>query len=455
MMKFPQHNIPGNMSNPAPYTVALTKILSELGQEQFLNHLEQLNSKSQQDIYNQLLAIDKATFLNQINLIKYGEAPSKAILKPYTSILYSGNNQSVKRGQDLIRQGKVGCLIVAGGQATRFGIEGPKGAFPISNVRNKSLFQIFFEKCGAAGAVAGRELPIAIMTSPLNHNETQSFIEQNNYFGLSKNQVDLFQQHMLPFLNERGQLFLEDENTIAQGPDGNGSSLKCFVESGLANKWRQNGVEFIIYILIDNPLADPYDAELVGTLSLTHADAIIKCTDRRHKDEKVGVIVEANGTPKVIEYFELPPEATSWSDLYANISLFAFSLDFVEKVSQQEMPLHKAFKPTKALDAPTGVLTAWKFEKFIFDVLDKADRVNVLHYPREQCFAPLKNKEGTDSPVEVRAALLARDRQIYREATGLAPPDHPIELSQQFYYPTPELLSRWKNKQPGNLNYLD
>lgn len=454
MMKFPQHNIPGNMNNPVPYTIALSKILSEINQDQFLNRLEQLNPKSQQNIYNQLLAVDQSTLLKQMNLIQQGDAQTKAVLKPYTSILRSGNSQSIQKGHDLIEQGKVGCIVVAGGQATRFGIEGPKGAFPISNVRNKSLFQIFFEKCAAAGTVAKRELPIAVMTSPLNYGETKSFLEQHNYFGLSKNQVDLFQQSMLPFLNERGQLFLEDENTIAQGPDGNGSSLKCFVQSGLAKKWRQKGVEIIVYILIDNPLADPFDAELAGTLALTNSDAVIKCTDRRHHAEKVGVIVEANGKPKVIEYFELPPEASSW-DLFANISLFAFSLDFVEKVSKQEMPLHKAFKPTKALDAPSKVLTAWKFEKFIFDALEVADRVNVLHYPREQCFAPLKNKEGPDSPAEVRAALLARDRQIYREVTGSPPPDHPIELSQQFYYPTSELLSRWKNKQPDNLNYLD
>jgi len=50
---------------------------------------------------------------------------------------------AVKRGVELIRRNKVAALTVAGGQGTRLGFNGPKGAYQISVVKNKSLFQLF------------------------------------------------------------------------------------------------------------------------------------------------------------------------------------------------------------------------------------------------------------------------------------------------------------------------
>ena len=61
----------------------------------------------------------------------------------------NGNCKRIQRGQQLIRQGKVGCLLIAGGQGTRFGLEGgkPKGAYPISNIQkdvnlNQQLWEL-------------------------------------------------------------------------------------------------------------------------------------------------------------------------------------------------------------------------------------------------------------------------------------------------------------------------
>jgi UDP-N-acetylglucosamine/UDP-N-acetylgalactosamine diphosphorylase len=432
----------------------LYTLLLELGQQAFLDRFEKLDFIQQQQIISQLQKLDPEVLKIQRDLVLTPQETSNIHAKPYDQVIQSGDRARKELGYKAIAEGKVGCIIVAGGQATRMGLEGPKGLVPISNIREKSLFQLFFEKCAAAGILAGRPLPLAVMTSPLNNEETVNFLRKNQYFGLSAEQVDFFQQSMLPFLDEKGHLFLESTSSIAQGPDGNGSSLKSFVDAGIASKWRKQGVDFVIYILIDNPLADPFDAELVGLLAQSHSDVVIKCTTRRSPTEKVGVIVEINQGVKVIEYSELPTEATSWGDLYANISLFGFRLDFIEKMAKQSMPLHKAFKPSKAVDEPKGIKSAWKFEKFIFDVLDKTKKVSVICYPREECFAPLKNKEGPDSIQQVREALLKRDRQIFREITGRNLSEDPIELSQQFYYPNKELLSKSKDAF-AQLGYID
>jgi UDP-N-acetylglucosamine/UDP-N-acetylgalactosamine diphosphorylase len=129
-------------------------------------------------------------------------------------------------------------------------------------------------------------------------------------------------------------------------------------------------------------------------------------------------------------------------------------MDFIKSVGQQKdlQPLHKAFKATPYLDSNGNVVTpkepnAWKFERFIFDVLPHATKICVLVYPRELCFAPLKNASGPYSPDTVGAALMERDRTVLQEISGIKI-EGAVEISQDFYYPTDALLEKWKGKAP-------
>ena len=44
----------------------------------------------------------------------------------------------------------------------------------------------------------------------------------------------------------------------------------------------------------------------------------------------------------------------------------------------------------------------YKFETFIFDAFEKLDNMQILRGKRKEEFAPVKNKEGTDSPETAR-----------------------------------------------------
>lgn len=108
------------------------------------------------------------------------------------------NSESYKVGQQLLSLGKVGCLLVSGGQGTRLGLLGPKGCCPITAVRGKTLFQYFEDRLNAACQQAGQNLKMAIMTSFENNDEVIKCFEGSD-------RVQFFMQGQLPFKSETGE----------------------------------------------------------------------------------------------------------------------------------------------------------------------------------------------------------------------------------------------------------
>lgn len=358
-------------------------IISSIGQTHVLKYWDSLTHKQKQRFANQIELLDLPTLQLQQQLVNVPVNIPTHKLTAFDEYSNSGNERDQQRGIDLIGMGQVGCLVVAGGQGTRLRIDGPKGICPVSPVKKKTLFQLIAEKTLAAGKRAGRQLPLAIMTSPANHEATVAFFQENNLFGLTHRQLTFFQQGMLPLLDTHGNLFLDSHESFSEGPDGNGSALQQFYKQGLWDRWHYSGVRFVNFILVDNALADPFDAELIGYLDRLQSDVAVKATTRRNAEEKVGVLAKEGNKTVVVEYSELNEQDRTATDdqgnlrfPIANISLFAFTMDFIRSVAsaQKPMPLHKAFKAVKHLDNAGRIVKAqepmsWKFEKFIFDVL--------------------------------------------------------------------------------------
>lgn len=427
---------------------------------QLFRFWDTLTQNQKKVLENQLNTIPIDLLEKQKNLIQEPVVFAKHPFEPFDDFALSGNLDHVFRGQRLIEQGRLGCLLLAGGQGTRLQYARSKGTYPISVIKHKSLFQLCAEKVKAAGQKAGRLLNLAIMTSPDNDKETRTFFQEHAFFGLQPSQISFFVQDVLPLLDASGHLLLQTPYQVSMGSDGNGHSLLRFAQSGILDQWIQQGIEYLHVILVDNPLADPFDAELVGFHDEHGVEITLKCTEKVTPEEKVGVLVKQDGCCKVVEYSEMDAKEKEERRLdgrlkhcCANLSLFCFSLSFIQRMasSRQLLPLHKAWKNAYYLDEEgafrlSAQPIAWKFETFIFDWLTYAHQVAALIYPREQCFAPLKNPYGADSSETVRKALQQADQRTIQAVTGLSPPDFPFELAADFYYPTPDLLLKWKEK---------
>lgn len=365
------------------------------------------------------------------------EPVEKLTLKQVDKALELNSSYS-KKGKEALKNGEVATVVMAGGMGTRLKFPYPKGQYPISVVRKKTLFQLIAEKTLAASKKYGKELPIAFMTSDQNHEGTIAYFKEHADFGIHPL---FFKQGNLPFLDKSGNPIKQGFDYV-QGPDGNGRMFEHLAKSKILEAWEKQGIKYINVILIDNPLANPFDPFLIGALIDTNDDVIFKAVKKESPEEKTGTFVKVNGKLKVVEYTEMEMAEKSLFP-YASISLFAATLPFAKKIAAVNFPLHVALKPALPSSKEPD---SYKFETFIFDLLDYADKADILLYPRDETFAPLKNSTGSDSPTTVGSALENLDRRILSQLTGHRITNQPLELDAQFHYPTKELLERWKNR---------
>jgi len=239
---------------------------------------------------------------------------------------------------------KMGCLVLAGGQGTRLGVNGPKGCVELPLQEKKTLFQLIFERVKEKG----NDLSLAVMTSPINHEATIKYFEEHDYFGLTN--VSVFSQEMMPVCDEEGNLYGDMES-----PDGNGKALKNLFDSGVWEVWKAKGVEVVQVIPVDNPKAEPFDGELLAIHEKEQVDLVLKCIRRDSSKEKLGVIGEERGNLMIREYSELTERMQDLGFSLGNTGLFSCSMDFVARATSVELPWHLAHKQA-------GDVWVWKFE---------------------------------------------------------------------------------------------
>ncbi|QYA48668.1 UTP--glucose-1-phosphate uridylyltransferase [Nosocomiicoccus ampullae] len=296
-----------------------------------------------------------------------------------------------------INDGKVAVLLMAGGQGTRLGYDGPKGTFKFDDV---SLFELQARQISKYNNVHWY-----IMTSDINHDETLKFFEENNYFNLKRENIHFFKQEHFPSLSKDGKLLLTKNEEVMITPNGNGGIFNALKTSGMLDDMKSRGIEAVFMNNVDNVVVKVLDEILVG-LHLKEDNEVTSKSITPKENESVGRLALVDGKKGVIEYTEIP-EGEDSSFKNANIGIHVFSVDFLERAANTKMPYHLALKNLEFLDGNLNLVKeeALKFEKFYFDVFYIAEKHNTLQVDRAGEFSPLKNREGQDSVETARRDL--------------------------------------------------
>ncbi|MBQ3414010.1 MAG: UTP--glucose-1-phosphate uridylyltransferase [Clostridia bacterium] len=391
-------------------------ILREYKQEHIIKLIEKLDEEKKNELVGQILKID----FNQIhelyeNTKKQIEFKEKKI-EPisYLDKAKLSEEQTKKFndiGREIIEKGEYAVVTMAGGQGTRLGHTGPKGTFKLDVYgKGKYLFEILTENLKEANKLYKTTIPWYIMTSKENNDVTKEFLEKNNYFGYDKNYVTLFAQGELPLVNTEGKLLIGKDMKIKEASDGNGGVFASLASTGAIADMKQRNIKWIFIGGVDNAILKMADITLLGMAEQNKVQIASKSVVKANPHEKVGVFCKCNGTPKVIEYSELPEKMAEEVDNNgelkygeSHIMCNLFTIDAIEKVSKETLMYHSAFKKNSYIDENGKEIVpeepnSYKFEAFIFDAFEFFDDIAILRGKREDDFAPVKNKEGVDSP---------------------------------------------------------
>lgn len=391
-------------------------ILKEYGQEHIIKFLENLNPQEKEELENQILKID---FHQLTELYENAKKPVEIKENKIEKIDYIDKQKMniIQReeladlGGSIVSSGKYAVVTMAGGQGSRLEHPGPKGTFRLDVYgKGKYLFEILVDNLKEANKRYQTTIPWYIMTSKENHDETYQFLEKNNYFGYDKNYVTLFVQGELPLVSLDGKLLIGKNKLVKLASDGNGGTFASLRLSGALADMKERGIEWVFIGSVDNVLLKMVDTVLLGFAIDKGVQIASKSIVKANPHEKVGVFCKMNGHPKVIEYSELPEKMAEEIDddgelRYgeSHVMCNLFTIDAIEEISKQPLIYHSAIKKNSYLyengkEVVPTEKNCYKFEAFIFDAFTFFDDIAILRGKREEDFAPVKNKEGVDSP---------------------------------------------------------
>lgn len=397
-------------------TQQIIEMLKTYNQEHIIKLLEKLEENKRKELIDQINSIDFHQIMelyentknpinikeNKIESIQYLDKAklSKDVIEKFDTL-----------GENIIRNGKYAVVTMAGGQGTRLGHQGPKGTFKLDVYgKGKYLFEILAENLKEANEKYNASIPWYIMTSKENNKQTVEFLEKNNYFGYNKKDVIIFTQSELPLVDTQGKLLISKELKIKEASDGNGGTYSSLRASGCLADMKERGIKWVFIGGVDNALLKMADVTLLGMAIDKNVQIASKSVVKANPHEKVGVFCKMNGHPKVIEYAELPEKMAEEIDddgelRYgeSHIMCNLYTIEAIEKISKETLMYHSAFKKNSYVDENGKEIVpeepnSYKFESFIFDAFEFFDDIAILRGKREDDFAPVKNKEGVDSP---------------------------------------------------------
>jgi UDP-N-acetylglucosamine/UDP-N-acetylgalactosamine diphosphorylase len=397
----------------------LNEILTQYGQEHLLKYYDEINQQEKKNLENQIRNID----FSLLSLIgRNDDSSEKGNIEPLGAMtineIQKRKDEFFRAGIDAVRHGKVGAVLLAGGQGTRLGFDKPKGMFNIGINRELYIFECLVNNLMQVAKQADAWIPLYIMTSEKNNDDTVSFFREHDYFGYNKEYISFFIQEMAPSSDYSGKILLEEKDRISLSPNGNGGWFSSLKKAGLDKKMKEQGTEWINVFAVDNVLQKIADPCFIGAVILSGYKSGSKVVSKVSPDEKVGVLCLEDGRPSIVEYYEMTDDMINLRNddgtlayKYGVILNYLFRTDSLEKSSGKILPVHVVEKKIPYIDENGNHINpekpnGYKFETLVLDMVHMQENCLAYEVERNREFAPVKNKSGIDSIDSARNLLI-------------------------------------------------
>ena len=394
-------------------------LLEEKGQAHLLKYYDELDAAGKERLLNAIADLNwefEEALANPVDMTGKGRD-----IKPIDGFrladIEARKAEFEEVGEKAIKEGKVAAVLLAGGMGTRLGVDGPKGAYDIGITKPLYIFEQQVRNIMDVTNKCGVTVPLYIMTSDKNHEQTTEFWKAHNYFGYPESEIKFFKQEMAPAVDYDGKIILERKDMPALSPNGNGGWFASLKKAGLVEDLHQRGVEWLNIYAVDNVLQRIVDPVFVGATIQTGVNCGAKAICKTNPYEKVGVLCLDGTAPDIIEYYELTDEMANEKDengnllyCYGVIMNYLFRLSKLEEIVDKKIPVHIVEKKIEYL-CEDGVTrkpekeNGKKFEALAVDLIKLMGSVLPYEVVREKEFAPIKNKTGVDSVESARELL--------------------------------------------------
>ena len=389
--------------------------LHRAGQEHVLAYYEELTKEQKELLLSQIEDTDFGV-LASVKDHKGGTARGK--ITPLAAMelpqIEAEHEKYKEKGLEAIRKGKVGAVLLAGGMGTRLGSDHPKGMYNIGITKDVYIFQRLIENLLDVVKEAEAYVPLYVMTSDKNHEDTTAFLKEHDYFGYPEEYITFFMQEMAPACDYDGKVYLEEKWKLSTSPNGNGGWYSSMYKWGIAQKAIADGVEWLNVFAVDNVLQRIADPCFVGAVIDRGCACGSKVVRKCAPDEKVGVMCLEDGRPSIVEYYELTEELMDAKDEkgdpaynFGVILNYLFKVSDLEKIREKKLPLHVVEKKIPYLDQQGNKVkptepNGYKFEQLVLDMIHELDSCLPFEVDRRKEFAPIKNATGVDSVESAR-----------------------------------------------------
>ena len=170
-------------------------------------------------------------------------------------------------------------MLVAGGLGERLGYNGIKVNLPFELITEECFLNYYIDflmayqrrigkLCCCYSELLGNEhkILLSIMTSDDTHDRTVKLLEENNYFGMPKDQISFMKQEKVPAMLDSKAHFAQKPNSleIETKPHGHGDIHTLIYHSGNSKKWLDAGKKWVCFFQDTNPLIFRAFPALIG-----------------------------------------------------------------------------------------------------------------------------------------------------------------------------------------------